>query len=317
MHFAFTEDQTMLADAVRDALQSECTPEKVRASWDSRQDELWATLAELGVLGIEVPEDRGGLGMSACDWVLLAEETGRFAFPGPVVETLALAPLLAELGEDELLAGVCSGEAVVTVAPEGEYVPDADIAARIYQVRGNELVSIGNPRVEAVKSVDGARRLFRVEGDLHSVAADGAGVSRRATLAASAQLLGVSEYLLDKAVDYAKERRQFSKPIGSFQAIQHHLADALLKIRFAKPVVYRAAWSIASGDPNVDVHVSMAKCFAADAADVACRKSLQVHGAIGYTWEYDLHLWMKRAWALRAAWGSAAEHRERIGDAIL
>ena len=119
------------------------------------------------------------------------------------------------------------------------------------------------------------------------------------------------------AVSYAKERRQFGKPIGSFQAIQHHLADALLKIRFAKPVVYRAAWSVARCDPAADLHVSMAKCFAADAAEVACRKSLQVHGAIGYTFEYDLHLWLKRAWALRRAWGDPEDHRSRVGDAIL
>ena len=317
MHFAFTEEQTMLAGAVRDALTSECTPERVRASWESRQPELWATLAELGVLGIEVPEAQGGLGMSACDWVLLVEETGRFAFPGPVIETLALAPALAELGENALLDEVCAGEAYVTVAPEGAYVPDADIAVQIFQVRGGEIVRIVDPKLEPVKSVDGARRLFRVSGAQQSVAADGLAVSRRATLAASAQLVGISEYLLYKAVEYAKERRQFRKPIGSFQAIQHHLVDALLKIRFAKPVVHRAAWSVATGDPDVDIHVSMAKCFASDAADVACRKSLQVHGAIGYTYEYDLHLWMKRAWALRAAWGSSAEHRRRICDAVL
>jgi alkylation response protein AidB-like acyl-CoA dehydrogenase len=229
---------------------------------------------------------------------------------------MALAPLLAELGEDELLAEVATGEAIVTVAAAGEYIPDADIAVRIYRVHGGEIVALANPHIEPVKSVDGARRLFRVEGEIQSVAGDGAAVARRATVAASAQLVGIAEHLLDTAVAYAKERRQFSKPIGSFQAIQHHLADALLKIRFAKPVVYRAAWSMATDHPDVDVHVSMAKCFAADAADISCRKSLQVHGAIGYTFEYDLHLWMKRAWALRNAWGSPQAHRDRVADAI-
>jgi hypothetical protein len=142
-------------------------------------------------------------------------------------------------------------------------------------------------------------------------------VRRRATLAVSAQLLGLADVLLETAVGYAKERRQFGKPIGSFQAIQHHLADALLKIRFAKPVVYRAAWSVASGSEEADLHVSMAKYYAAEAAEVACRKSLQVHGAIGYTFEYDLHLWMKRVWSLRTSWGSPADHLRRVGDAIL
>lgn len=317
MHFAFTEDQVLLADAVREALQGECTPERVRASWEKRQPELWQALADLGVLGIEVPEVSGGMGLGPCEWVLPLEETGRCALPGPVVEVIALAPLLAELGEEELLARVACGSSVVTVAPEGEYVPDADIAEQIYKVHGRELVRIDKPRIEAVKSMDGARRLFRVDGDLCSIPGSGRAVSRRATLAASAQLLGIAEHLLDTAVRYAKERRQFSKPIGSFQAIQHHLVDALLKIRFAKPVVYRAAWSIANDAPDVDIHVSMAKCFAGDAAEITCRKALQVHGAIGYTFEYDLHLWMKRAWALRVAWGSPAEHRRRIADAVL
>jgi len=317
MHFAFSEDQLLLCDAIREALRAECTPERVRASWTSRQPQLWSTLAELGVLGIEVPEDQGGMGMGACEWVLLAEETGRVALPGPVAETLAMMPLLAASGEDDLVAKVSSGQAVVTVAPDGEYVQDADIATHIYRVMGSEVCRVDNARFEPVKSVDGARRLFRVSGDLRSVDGDGSAVARRAVLAVSAQLIGLSEHLLDTAVGYAKERRQFGKPIGSFQAIQHHLADALLKIRFAKPVVYRAAWSVASGDPQADVHVSMAKCYAADAVDVACRKALQVHGAIGYTFEYDLHLWMKRAWGLRGAWGSAASHRQRIGDAIL
>ena len=316
MHFAFTEDQDLLAGAVREALRAECTPARVRASWEERQPALWTTLAELGVLGIEIPEAHGGLGLSACDWVLVAEETGRVAMPGPVVETLALAPLLAAEG-DALLDAVLRGEAVVTVAPEGAYVPDADLAQGIYRIRGDALFRVDNPSIESVKSVDGARRLFRVEGDLRAVPGDGGAVRRRATLAVSAQLLGLADVLLETAVGYAKERRQFGKPIGSFQAIQHHLADALLKIRFAKPVVYRAAWSLASGSEEADLHVSMAKYYAAEAAEVACRKSLQVHGAIGYTFEYDLHLWMKRVWSLRTSWGSPADHLRRVGDAIL
>ena len=123
--------------------------------------------------------------------------------------------------------------------------------------------------------------------------------------------------MLDLTVDYAKERQQFGVPIGSFQAVKHHLADARIAIEFARPLVYRAAWSVAEGDPESSIHVSMAKALASDAASLTARQALQCHGAIGYSYEYDLHLFMKRAWALVATWGDADWHRARVGRAIL
>ena len=132
------------------------------------------------------------------------------------------------------------------------------------------------------------------------------GAFDRGALAVAAQLLGVTEQLIEIAADYACEREQFGRPIGSFQAIKHHLANVLLALEFARPVTYRAAYSVAHDHPDRSIHVSMAKSFASDAATLAARTALQVHGAIGYTWEHDLHLWMKRAWALAAAWGDAS-----------
>jgi hypothetical protein len=132
-----------------------------------------------------------------------------------------------------------------------------------------------------------------------------------------AVLVGVADRLIAMAAQYANERSQFGKPIGSFQAVKHQLADALVRVEFARPVVYRAAWSLAEGDPDAGLHASMAKAMASEAATVAARTALQVHGAIGYTWEHDLHLWMKRAWALAAAWGDAAAHRARVLDILL
>jgi len=122
----------------------------------------------------------------------------------------------------------------------------------------------------------------------------------------------VADRLLSMAAQYAKDRSQFGKPIGSFQAVKHHLADALVRVEFARPVVYRAAWSLQHGDPDASMHASMAKAMASEAATLAARTALQVHGAIGYTWEHDLQLWMKRAWSLAAAWGDAATHRARV-----
>jgi alkylation response protein AidB-like acyl-CoA dehydrogenase len=123
--------------------------------------------------------------------------------------------------------------------------------------------------------------------------------------------------MLDLTVAYVTERRQFGVPVGSFQAVKHHLADARIALEFARPLVYRAAWSLTQADPDTPVHVSMAKAQASDAAHQAGRAALQCHGAIGYSYEYDLHLFLKRAWALEATWGDAAWHRARVGRAIM
>ena len=139
----------------------------------------------------------------------------------------------------------------------------------------------------------------------------------RGAYATAAQLLGLADRMIELTVDYAKERKQFGVPIGSFQAVKHHLANARLALEFARPLVYRAAYSVAHDDPDRSVHVSMAKAQASDAAMLASRVALQCHGAIGYTTEYDLHLYMKRAWALARAWGDASWHRRRIEQAIL
>ena len=142
-------------------------------------------------------------------------------------------------------------------------------------------------------------------------------MAERATLAAAAQLVGLAQQMLEMSVAYVGQREQFGKPVGSFQAVKHHLADAALRLEFARPCVHRAAWVLANDPAHVQVAVSLAKAQASEAALLAARKALQVHGAIGYTVEYDLHMWMKRAWALAAAWGDAAWHRNRVKDALL
>ena len=134
----------------------------------------------------------------------------------------------------------------------------------------------------------------------------------RAAAGSAALLVGLAGRMLDMAADYAKERHQFGKPIGSFQAIKHLLANARVALEFARPATYRAAWSLATAQPTLSHDASMAKAMASDAADLAARVALQVHGAIGYTWECDLHFFMKRAWALSRAWGDAATHRRLV-----
>lgn len=298
MRFAFTADQLELRDGLRELLTEECSPAHVRDAWTNetgRVPGLWDRLVEIGVIGMLAPEAEGGMGLTYVDLVLLLEETGRHAVPEPIVETAAFGvPLL--------------GRADLTVATAHGLVPWADTADVVITAAGRfdpETIEL-TPR----PSVDGARRLFAVAGRSEPV--DGLPAAfDRGVLGFAAQQCGLADRMLEMTVDYAKERQQFGVPIGSFQAVKHHLANARIALEFARPLVYRAAVTL---DP---VHVSMAKAKADAAALLAARVALQCHGAIGYTTEYDLHLYMKRAWALARSWGDAAWHRKRVGRAIL
>ena len=139
----------------------------------------------------------------------------------------------------------------------------------------------------------------------------------RAAVTTGAELLGLADTMIALTADYARDRQQFGKAIGSFQAVKHLLAGAQVLLEFARPVVYGAAWALDSREADATRSASVAKAYASDAAVEAARVSLQVHGAIGYTWECDLHLFLKRAWALSEAWGSSADHRDRILTALL
>jgi alkylation response protein AidB-like acyl-CoA dehydrogenase len=136
-------------------------------------------------------------------------------------------------------------------------------------------------------------------------------------VAAAGVLVGLADRMIEMAADYARQRHQFGRPIGSFQAVKHLLADALLQVEFAKAPLYRAAWSLSNGATTAGRDASMAKALANEAAYRTTRATMQVHGAIGYTWDCDLHLWMKKAWALQRAYGDTRFHRRRVGDAVL
>lgn len=306
MHFAFSDDQLALRDATRDLLTKECTPAHVRDAWinaSGRIPGLWNQLSDMGVVALLAPESAGGLGLTFVDLVLVLEETGRHAVPEPIVETAAYGvPLL--------------GRADLTVAAGEWFVPWADSADVIFTAAGR----FDRPATKLVPrpSVDGARRLFEVQGTPAPV--DGVTVPAaydRGVCGIAAQQLGLTDRMLELTADYVRDRRQFGVPVGSFQAVKHHLANARIALEFARPLVYRAAASIAAEDPETSVHVSMAKAKADAAALLTARAALQCHGAIGYTTEYDLHLYMKRSWALARSWGDAAFHRRRVGRAIL
>jgi len=317
----------------------------VRYAWvddDGRLRDVWAALGEMGVLGVQVPESHGGLGLGELDLVLLLEEAGRVALPDPLVEVAAVAsPLLADLAgahasdaavaaADRWLPAVAAGEAVVALAldDDGGIVSHGGDADLLVAFREGALVAVPGDRVQATPqpSVDGARTLATVrwsgadETELAAGDVAAAAVARardRGALGTAAVLVGLGQHLLDLTVAYAKERRQFGVPIGTFQAVKHHLADVALRLEFARPVVYAAAWSLHTGQADASRAASHAKAAASDAARFAGRQALQCHGAIGYTVEYDLHLWLKRVWALSGAWGDAAQHRRQVADALL
>jgi alkylation response protein AidB-like acyl-CoA dehydrogenase len=332
MRFDFTPEQVAFRDAVRELLARECPPARVRAAWsDGAPLAVWPHLARAGVVGMTAPERFGGLGLGELDLVLVLEEAGRAALPEPLLETTAVAiPLVAEIAPatfaDRWLGAAAAGRAVVTVGLAGApFVVDAARADLILLERGGEVHALerAHARLVPEPSVDGARKLARVEGEatrLAGGAAARAALDRafdRGALAAAAQLLGLGRRMLAMTVEYVQVRTQFGRPVGSFQAVKHHLANALVALELAAPCVHRAAHAIAHAEPDRATWVSLAKARASEAALGAGRAALQCHGAIGYSFEHDLHLFLKRAWALAAAWGDAAWHRARIATAVL
>ena len=318
MEFAFTEDQLAFRDGVRDLLAKECPPAVVRAAWanaDGRSGAAWTALGEMGVLGALVPEAEGGLGLTELDVVLLAEEAGFAALPEPFVEhVLVGAPLVAP--DDNTAA-----DGTLTVTAGDPLAPYATAADRAVMLAPDaQIVRVASSEFAAETSVDGSRRLGRLvatQDDRPLTRAELSTAFWRGTLGYSAQLVGLARRMLAMSVEYVAERKQFGAPIGSFQAVKHHLADVRIAIEFAAPLTHRAAYSLAIGDPDALLHCSMAKAQSADAAELAARAALQCHGAMGYSYEYDLHLWMKRAWALARTWGDASWHRDRVARAIL
>jgi alkylation response protein AidB-like acyl-CoA dehydrogenase len=299
MHFAFTDEQLAFRDAVRDLLEKECTPRHVRDAWTNetgRVPGLWEQLQAMGVVGMLAPEEKGGLGLTMVDLVLILEETGRHGVPEPIVETAASGVPVLERTD----LTVTIGHALVPWADTADVIITAD-------GRFDPATATLLPRV----SVDGARRLFEVRGPAMPSGAGAAEAYVRLVCGTAAQLCGLTGRMLDMTAEYVKERRQFGVPVGSFQAVKHHLADARIALEFARPLVYRSAATLDA------THVSMAMAKAADTALLTARAALQCHGAIGYTTEYDLHLYMKRAWALARSRGDARFHRNRVAQAIL
>lgn len=297
MDFRFSDDQLTLTESVRDYLAGTHGAEVLRRldEQGNRDPAIWQGLVEMGLTGLLVPEEHGGLGLGLVEAALIAAECGRACLAEPLVDTAFVAvPWLVHQGNTDGLQAIAQGTRTVPLPHVlNPWVADGE---------GQPLQSVDPLRNLAMFSASGP-------ADEHLL--------NLGALMSAAQLLGLADAMLHQATEYAKIRTQFGQPVGAFQGLKHQLASCAVAIEFAKPVVWRAAQALQDGVASAAAHVSHAKLAAGDAAIQTAETAIQVHGAMGYTYEVDLHFWMKRSWALCGAWGDRAFHVRRIDEAVL
>jgi len=357
MEFGLNESQGILQESAREFFAGECPISEVRrmSATDTAFDpNLWGKLAKQGYTGITFAEEFGGVGLGIVELILLMEEAGRALLPGPFFSTVALAgSLLSFIASTEqkrrYLAPICRGEARATAAVveasgswdpaetqmtvvdgkvKGEklFVSDAGVADWIIVLArtGVYLVDAraGGVRIAPMNGMDVTRKLYSVRFD--SAAAeklgDTFGIPNAldvATAALCAEMVGGMQRTLELTVEYAKTRKQFGKPIGMFQAVQHHCADMYLETESARSAVYYAAWALEQNAPDAASAVSIAKLYTSEASRTVGNRGIQVHGGMGFTWENDLHLYYRRAKASETAFGDATFHRERLARLVI
>ncbi|HUG83248.1 MAG TPA: acyl-CoA dehydrogenase family protein [Euzebya sp.] len=334
MNFDFTPDAKDLAAGAREFLTGEYPTAYVREVWAAegpRDPKKWAHLAETGFVSVAIPEAHGGLGMGDVEMALLLEEAGRANLTEPLLETGAVAaPVIAEVASDavkeEWLPRIAAGQAIISLQLGGApAVVDADVAAALLVEVDDALHLVPADRFTTTRlaSLDQARRMFAVEvttGPETLLTAEADAVARafdRAAAATASWLNGTGAKVLEMSVAYVKEREQFGRPVGSFQAVKHLLAETVLEVETSRAAAWYAAYAVQHDLPDRAEAVSVAKSFASDAERLANTNALQAHGGIGFTWEHDLHLWLKRGKALEGAYGTASWHRARIAELIL
>jgi len=322
MDFDLSEDQAALRDGARELLDGLSSPVQVRAhsGTDAAYDPaLWSAMTDQGWLGIEVPEARGGVGLGTVEVAVLGEELGRHAAPAPFVSTVLAIDAFATAGEDEWVDRLVAGDALACVAWDPAapvpYAPSADVAVVIADDAVYAMEIADRPRRQP--AMDLTRELGWLDFDpararkIGGADARGRLLDRGATFTA-ADLLGSASRALEMAVEHAKDRVQFGRPIGSFQAVKHRCADMLVDVEGMRSTVYWAAWCVGAGDDDAHVAASTAKTWCSDASKRVMSSALQVHGGIGFTWEHDLHFFMKRAQLDQLSFGDAAFHRARL-----
>jgi alkylation response protein AidB-like acyl-CoA dehydrogenase len=328
MDFGFNDEQQEIQRTAREFLSARFPPEKVRELAESRtyDDALWREICELGWPGIAIDEAHGGQGLGMIELVILCEELGFACAPVPYLSNAAAGLVIEAAGSDEQregrLTGIASGEArgaAAFTADEAAIVPDAEGAVVIVLPEGDSaaLVRASDAQVEPLELIDPTRTYARVSaasGDI--VPGDLETGLDRVAVAVAAELTGIAQRAMEMAVDYAKEREQFGRPIGSYQAVSHRCAQMLLDTEEARSLTYYAGWAADAEPESLRLAASMAKARASDAAWRVTASALQVLGGIGFTWEHDLHFLLKRAKATAELVGTTRQHRERVADLV-
>jgi alkylation response protein AidB-like acyl-CoA dehydrogenase len=357
MQFGLSESQEFLKDSARKFFAGECPSTEMRRlmETDTAYDAaLWSKLTDQGYTGIIFPEAYGGVGLGKVELMLLMEEAGRALLPGPFFSTVVLAGSILDAvstpaHKKKYLEPICRGEARATAAileasaswnprevrlsagngkltGEKLFVSDAAIADFIVVVARNGVFLVDSKapglKISPMSGMDLTRKLYSVE--FHNTPAEEIGSPKDlarafdiATAALAAELVGGMQRTLDLTVEYAKTRKQFGKPIGIFQAVQHQCADMYLETESARSAVYYAGWALEEKSPDAATAVSIAKMYASDAGRTVGNRGIQIHGGMGFTWENDLHLYYRRAKASETAFGDATFHRERIASLVI
>jgi alkylation response protein AidB-like acyl-CoA dehydrogenase len=324
--FGFNDEQQEIKSTAREFLASRFKPEKVRelAEAGSYDDGLWKEICELGWPGIAIAEDNGGQGLGMVELAMICEEIGYACAPVPFLSNATGGLILEGAGSDEQrerwIGGIASGEGRVGVAatPPGQepsLVLDAEGSALLLLDDGDgaKLVETGEATIESLDLIDATRRYSHVKADGgEPLPGDVEATIDRALVAVAAELTGVAQRAMEMAVAYAKEREQFGRAIGAYQAVSHQCARMLYDTEEARSLTLYAAWTADAEPESLPLAASMAKARASDAAWSVCAASLQVHGGIGFTWEHDLQFWLKRAKATGELFGPARLHRERV-----
>jgi alkylation response protein AidB-like acyl-CoA dehydrogenase len=294
LNFAFTEEQEQLRQEARSFLAQRAEP-------------TWAELAELGWLGVSIPEELGGAGLGFLEEAVLFEELGRALYAGPYFATVGLA--LPALG-DEQLARVASGDERWSAEVDG-LVPD--LAAVDWVVTDG---GAARAEGETLPTMDETRPLGRLaNGERRPLA--GSLDRPRALAALACEAVGIAQKALELGVQHAQDRQQFGRPIGVYQAVSHKLADTYVETELARSLAYWAAWCVAEDDEQAPVAAAAAKAFASEAAVAACERAIQVHGGIGFTWEHVLHRYYKRAQWIESFCGFPAAQRAEVAAWVL
>ncbi len=328
MNFIFTDEQIQFKDVINSFLIDECTPKSIRDGWETKNSfnaGRWHNLLDLGVLNSNLPEEAGGLGMDQVTLALMVEEMGYAGLPEPVAEQTFLVndllPFLPDKIRKEIEINYKVGAQYISVAhplaPNPLFLNDS-AGLLLFDEHECKFILKDNLDFEAISSNDPSRELYQVNSIKKSISSSenfdvlNVAVSSRGALMSAALLIGLAQKMIDLSSVYVVDRTQFGKPIGSFQAVKHMLADVAVAIEFARPAVYRAAYSLSENNPKLALHCAHAKYMCSQAAELACKNSIQAHGAMGYTWEMDLHIYMRKAWSMMACWGNEDRQQDII-----